>query len=243
MSLRHRHEYAAAFPRGLPSGSCPPPQKFPDNNRRVRTAPGPDPPGFEPVSHKGSVTRRFLAYSSPSRLPDPNHLAVLARPGVVRAAPTLPAATRIRLPPAPPSCCDRISGEGLSPPLEPQRLTAHPRPSPRRGNDADRRRSAHEAGLRRPRPRVDGLHGGRLRRGGGRTRRAGGDRDSGVRAAPEAPCCGWCHQCAIWSRFMTPAMERESAPEGTNSLVKQRRLRDLNPRWALDPNRISSAAP
>src|SRR5437773_1226761 len=27
-----------------------------------------------------------------------------------------------RLPPAPPPCCDRISGEGLSPPLEPQRL-------------------------------------------------------------------------------------------------------------------------
>ena len=31
---------------------------------------------------------------------------------------TLPVTTRIRLPPAPPSCCDRIGGEGLSPPLE-----------------------------------------------------------------------------------------------------------------------------
>jgi hypothetical protein len=31
----------------------------------------------------------------------------------------------LRLPSAPPPCCDRDSGEGLSPPLEPQRLTAH----------------------------------------------------------------------------------------------------------------------
>lgn len=30
--------------------------------------------------------RRFLAYSFPSRSPDPHHLAVLARPGFVRAA-------------------------------------------------------------------------------------------------------------------------------------------------------------
>src|SRR4051794_34956795 len=69
--------------------------------RQVRAAPGPDPPDFEPVSHKGGVTHRFLAYSSPSRLPDPDHLAVLARPGFVRAAPTLPGTTRIRLPSAP----------------------------------------------------------------------------------------------------------------------------------------------
>ena len=81
---------------------------------------------FELAPHQGDVTRRFLTYSSPSRLPDPNHLAVLARPGFVRAAPTLPGVPRIRLPPASPPCCDRISGEGLSPPLEPQRLTAHP---------------------------------------------------------------------------------------------------------------------
>jgi hypothetical protein len=83
---------------------------------------------FELAPDQGGVTRRFLAYSSPSRLPDPDHLAVLTHPGVVRAAPTLPGTTRLRLPPAPPSCCDRNSGEGLSPPLEPQRLTAHPRP-------------------------------------------------------------------------------------------------------------------
>jgi len=87
---------------------------------------------FELAPHQGDVTRRFLTYSSPSRLPDPDHLAVLARPGFVRAAPTLPDTTRVGLPSASPPCCDRISGEGLSPPLEPQRLTAHPRPTAHR---------------------------------------------------------------------------------------------------------------
>jgi hypothetical protein len=43
---------------------------------------------FELAPHQGDVTRRFLTYSSPSRSPDPDHLAVLARPGFVRAAPT-----------------------------------------------------------------------------------------------------------------------------------------------------------
>jgi hypothetical protein len=112
----------------------------PPSRRRVRTASSPDQPGFELASHKGGVTRRFLAYSSPSRLPDPAHPVVLDRPVVVRAAPTLPGTTRIRLPSAPLSCCDRISGEGLSPPLEPQRLTAHPRPAPHPQDDARRTR-------------------------------------------------------------------------------------------------------
>jgi hypothetical protein len=83
---------------------------------------------FELVPHQGGVTRRFLAYSSPSRSPNPNHLAVLARPGFVRAAPAHPGTTRIRLPSAPPSCCDRISDVGLSPPFESLRFTAHARP-------------------------------------------------------------------------------------------------------------------
>jgi hypothetical protein len=43
---------------------------------------------------------------------------VLTRPGFVRAASTLPGTSRDRLPSAPPPCCDRDSGEGLSPPLE-----------------------------------------------------------------------------------------------------------------------------
>src|SRR6478672_8678620 len=82
---------------------------------------------FELVPHQGGVTRRFLAYSSPSRSPNPNHLAVLARPGFVRAAPATPGTTRIRLASAPPSCCDRISDVGLSPPFESLRFTAHAR--------------------------------------------------------------------------------------------------------------------
>ena len=51
----------------------------------------------------GDVKRRFLAYSSPSRSPDPPHLAVLERPGFVRAAPTQTGTTRTRLPSAPPT--------------------------------------------------------------------------------------------------------------------------------------------
>lgn len=39
-------------------------------------------------------------------------------PGFVGAAPTLPGTSRVRLPSAPPPYCDRVSGEGLSPPLE-----------------------------------------------------------------------------------------------------------------------------
>jgi hypothetical protein len=105
-------------------GSSPPTHSTGAHRSRPRST------RFEPVPNQGGVTRRFLAYSSPSRLPDPHHLAVLARPGVVRAAPTLPGTTRIRLPSAPPSRCDGISGEGLSPPLEPLHLTAHLRPAP-----------------------------------------------------------------------------------------------------------------
>jgi hypothetical protein len=58
-------------------------------------------------SLNATVPRRFLAYSFPPRSPGPHHLAVLAHPGFVRAAPTLPGTTRIRLPSASPACCDR----------------------------------------------------------------------------------------------------------------------------------------
>jgi hypothetical protein len=109
------HHHGSSLPRSRAAGA-----------RRIQ----PRSTRFELAPHQGDVTRRFLAYSSPSRSPDPNHLAVLARPGFVRAAPTLPGTTRLRLPPASPPCCDRISGEGFSPPLEPQRLTAHARTAP-----------------------------------------------------------------------------------------------------------------
>ena len=68
--------------------------------------PGPDPPDWS----RFLITRRhrwFLACTFSSHSPGPHHLAVLARPDFVRAAPTLPAASRIRLPSASPACCDR----------------------------------------------------------------------------------------------------------------------------------------
>jgi hypothetical protein len=46
------------------------------------------------------VIRRFLSYTSASRLPDPIHLAVLDRPGFVAAAPALSSISWVRLPPA-----------------------------------------------------------------------------------------------------------------------------------------------
>jgi len=63
-------------------------------------------------------------FYAPSRSPDPPHLAVLERPGFVRTASALPGTTRIRLL-SYSNLLRQAAGEGLSPPLEPQRLTAH----------------------------------------------------------------------------------------------------------------------
>ncbi len=51
----------------------------------VHRPPGPYPPDLSRCKMKGRK-RRFLAYSFPSRSPDPHHLTVLTRPGFVRAA-------------------------------------------------------------------------------------------------------------------------------------------------------------
>jgi len=80
---------------------------------------------FEPVKRWEALRHRFLTCSFRSRSPDPHHLAVLARPGFVRAAPSLPGTSRISLPSAPAGPLRRPDGGGLSPPLKPQRLTAH----------------------------------------------------------------------------------------------------------------------
>ena len=89
------------------------------DRRPLRSGPDPDPPGS---------SRRFLlrgfhhwflqrpSYTAPSRLPDPARLAVPNRPGVVRAAPTRTCASRIRLPSASTTCCDRPHGGVLSSP-------------------------------------------------------------------------------------------------------------------------------
>ena len=112
MPLRPRCEYAAALPRSLPGSSCLPPREFPARTNRDGCAPLPAQiHQVRAGAASRGVTRRFLAYSSPSRSPDPHHLAVLARPGFVGAAPTLPGTTRIRLPPAPPPCCDRTAAK------------------------------------------------------------------------------------------------------------------------------------
>jgi len=86
LPLRHRHGYHAALHRGLPAGTASPAQEFllRDEGAR-RTAPGPDPPGSSRSVIKGRMTPVPLVLLS-VMLPDPHHLAVLARPGPVGAA-------------------------------------------------------------------------------------------------------------------------------------------------------------
>src|SRR5215216_582751 len=68
------------------------------------------------------------AYTFPSRLPDPGRLAVPTRPVVVRAAPTLPGASRVGLPPASTACCDRPPAESFHLRPDTWNLVAHKRP-------------------------------------------------------------------------------------------------------------------
>ena len=113
LPLRHRHGYPAALHRGLPAQLV--------HTSRRSSPPATSRDGCAPLPAQirqvragdalRDVQRRFLAYSSPSRSPDPHHLAVLARPGFVRAAPTLPGTSRIRLPSASPPCCDRTAAK------------------------------------------------------------------------------------------------------------------------------------
>jgi hypothetical protein len=68
MPLQHRYGYAADLPRSLPGSSCLPPQKFPTHTQRAGTHRlQPTSTRFELASNQGTVTRRFLAYSSPTR--------------------------------------------------------------------------------------------------------------------------------------------------------------------------------
>jgi hypothetical protein len=69
--------------------------------------------------------RRFLAYSFPSRSPNPRHLAVLTRPSFVGAACHPPRRHPGRAAPSSTPLLRQDGGEGLSPPLNTQRLTAH----------------------------------------------------------------------------------------------------------------------
>jgi hypothetical protein len=83
---------------------------------------------FEPALDLRGVDHWFSsAYTFPSCLPDPGHLAVLAYSVVVGAAPTLPGASRIRLPPASAACCDRAPAESFHLRPDTWNLVAHDR--------------------------------------------------------------------------------------------------------------------
>jgi len=82
-----RHEYAAAFPRGLPTGlSIPAPESPATCTQRTRTAHRPRSTRFESARRLRDFTRWFLSYTFSSRLPGPRRLAVPTRPVVVRTA-------------------------------------------------------------------------------------------------------------------------------------------------------------
>jgi hypothetical protein len=121
MPPRPRHGYPAALHRGLGARPEYIARRVPGRPsiRPGRTASSPDPPGSSWRALRRR-RRRFLAYSFPSRSPDPHHLAVLARPGIVGAASTLPGTSRLGLPPASTALLRQDDGGGLSPPLEQQ---------------------------------------------------------------------------------------------------------------------------
>jgi hypothetical protein len=148
---------ARLYPCGIAAGT---PQSFPAASlaaHAYRPGSSPPPPAagarrfqprsarFELAPDQGAVTHRFLSYSFPSRSPDPHHLAVLARPGFVRAAPALPGTTRIRLPSASPSCCDRTEAKVSHLHSNRQRLTAQGHVPPP-GAPLDRERDIIAAG-------------------------------------------------------------------------------------------------
>jgi hypothetical protein len=125
-SRQPRHRYAAALPDGLLLGPV----------LRGRSRP-PAPVGgralqARPTSARFGAGRQltgrqhwFLAYTCSSCLPDPGRLAVPTRPVVVGAAPTLPCASRVRLPPASPACCDKPAVESLHLHSVKRNLVAH----------------------------------------------------------------------------------------------------------------------
>src|SRR5215210_5205255 len=95
---------------------------------RACTAARPISARLEPVLALRGFDHWFSsAYTFPSCLPDPGHLAVLACPVVVGAAPTLPGASRVGLPPASAACCDRPPAESFHLRPDTWNLVAHDR--------------------------------------------------------------------------------------------------------------------
>ncbi len=113
MPRQHRHRYAAVLPHGLLGGISP--TDFGVAAQRssgVRCIPA----HIHQVRAGTKLTRLcrwFLSYTLSSCLPDPGRLVVPARPVVVGAAPTLPGASQVGLPPASPACCDRPMAESF----------------------------------------------------------------------------------------------------------------------------------
>lgn len=123
MSLRHRHQYAVDLPRGLLTGFSKPTQKFPAGIDWC----APLPAQIRQVRAGGpwrDVTRWFLAYSSSSRLPDPHHLAVLATSRRCQGCSHPPRRHPDQAALSSTTLLRQDGDEGLSPPFEPQRLTA-----------------------------------------------------------------------------------------------------------------------
>ena len=119
---------ATSTPQTFPVASSPATQPAPESPAHARTActaARPISARLEPVlSLEGVQPLVPASYTFPSCLPGPGRLAVPARPVVVGAAPTLPCASRVRLPPASPGCCDSPE-VGLSSHPVIWRLVAH----------------------------------------------------------------------------------------------------------------------
>ena len=93
MPLQPRHTYAAGFQCGLPTGDITQSKSSPtqQQQRRCRAGARCNPAHIRQIRAGGLLLRGVqplvhFRYAFPSRLPDPDHLAVLARPGFVRAA-------------------------------------------------------------------------------------------------------------------------------------------------------------
>lgn len=105
---QHRQWYAAGFPTGLLPVECVTVTELTTAIDRwwSRTASQPISTRLELVHRLRGITRRFLSYTFPRRLPDPACLVVPDRPVVVRTASALTGVSRIRLSSASPASCD-----------------------------------------------------------------------------------------------------------------------------------------
>ncbi len=91
MPLRPRHSYAVAIHRGLPTGDINQSESSPPDSLGRPTGARRNPAHICQIRAGGMHLRSVQTlvhsrYTFRSRSPDPHHLAVLARPGVVRAA-------------------------------------------------------------------------------------------------------------------------------------------------------------